>query len=161
MYTAPLKTLTGKEMVYILNDLINTVDVQPKKLRSDQGSEYLNRDMKRFVTDKGIDHIFTFYETKANFAERVIKTIKLKIVKYFTSKETYRWMEILPDLTYSYKQSYHRMIKMSPSEAQDIDSFKLWRRQYAIDLNRASSAPKNYLKKIPLKNFMPKDINSN
>ena len=36
LYTAPLKTLTGKEMVYILDDLINTVDVQPKKLRSDQ-----------------------------------------------------------------------------------------------------------------------------
>ena len=37
--------------------------------------------MKRFVTDKGIDHIFTFYETKANFAERVIKTIKLSILQ--------------------------------------------------------------------------------
>ena len=92
LFRAPLKTLTGKEMVYILN-------------------EYLNRDMKRFVTDKGIDHIFTFYET--NFAERVIKTIKLKIVKYFTNKETYRWMEILPDLTYSFNQSYHRTIQMS------------------------------------------------
>ena len=99
--------------------------------------------MKRFVTDKGTDHIFTFYETKANFAERVIKTVRLKIVKYFTNKETYRWMEILPDLTVSYNQSYHRTIKMSPSEAQDIDSFILWRR-CAIDLNRASSAPKNY-----------------
>ena len=29
--TAPLKMLTGKEMVYVLNDLINNVDVQPKK----------------------------------------------------------------------------------------------------------------------------------
>ena len=32
LYTAPLKTLTGKEMVYILNHLINTIDEQPKKL---------------------------------------------------------------------------------------------------------------------------------
>ena len=147
LYTAPLKTLTGKEMVYILNHLINTIDEQPKKLRSDQGSEYLNRDMRKFVTDKGIDHIFTFYETKANFAERVIKTIKLKIVKYFTNKETYRWMEILRDLIYSYNQSYHRSIKMSPSDAQDVDSFILWKRQYAIDLNKPSSSTKNYKNK--------------
>ena len=56
-------------------------------------------------------------------------------------------MEILPDLAYSYNQSYHGTIKMSPSEAQDIDSFILWRRQYAIDLNRASSASKNYKNK--------------
>ena len=132
-------------MVYIHNDLIDTVDVQLKKLRSDQGSEYLNRDMRRYFTDKGIDHIFIFYEIKANFAERVIKTIKLKIVKYFTNKETYRWMEILTDLTYGYNQSYHRTIKMSPSEAQDIDSYILWRRQYAIDLNKnkANSGRKN------------------
>ena len=161
LYTAPLKTLTGKEMVYILNDLINTVDDQPKKLRSDQGSEYLNRDMKKFVTDKGIDHIFTFYETKANFVERVIKTIKLKIVKYFTNEETYRWMEMLPDLTYSYNQSYHRSIKMSPYDAQDVDSFILWRKQYT----KPGSSTKNYknkiLKKIPQKNCIPKDINSN
>ena len=76
-----------------------------------------------------------------------IKTIKLKIVKYFINKETYRWMEILPDLTYSYNQSYHRSIKMSPSDAQDVDSFILWKRQYAIDLNKPSSSTKNYKNK--------------
>ena len=139
LYTAPMKTLTGKEMVYILNDLFTNVEVQPTKLRSDQGSEYLNRDMKRFLNDRNIDHIFTFYETKANFAERVIKTIKLKIIKYFTSKETYRWLEILSDLTYSYNISYHRSIKMTPSDAQEVDSFTLWQRQYAMDLDKYES----------------------
>ena len=54
--------------------------------------------MRGYLNDKGIDHIFIFYETKANFAERVVKTIKLKIIKYFTNKETYRWMEILPEI---------------------------------------------------------------
>ena len=81
LYTAPLKTLSVKEMIYILNDLFTNVEIQPKTFKSDQGSEYLNRDMKKFLNDRKIDHIFTIYETKANFAEQVIKTIKLKIIK--------------------------------------------------------------------------------
>ena len=148
LYTAPMKSLTGKEMVYILNDLLTNVEVQPKKLRSDQGSEYLNRDMKRFLNDRNIDHIFTFYETKANFAERVIKTIKLKIIKYFTSKETYRWLEILSDLTYSYNISYHRSIKMTPSDAQEVDRFTLWQRQYAMDLDKYESKARKSGKEV-------------
>ena len=33
LYTAPMKTLTGKEMVHILNDLFTNVEVQPKKIK--------------------------------------------------------------------------------------------------------------------------------
>ena len=36
---------------------------------------------------------------------------------------------------------------MSPSDAQDVDSFILWKRQYAIDLNKPSSSTKNYRNK--------------
>ena len=36
---------------------------------------------------------------------------------------------------------------MSPSDAQDVDSFILWKRQYAIDLNKPSSSAKNYRNK--------------
>ena len=54
------------------------------------------------MEQENIDHIFTYYETKANFAERVIKTIKLKIFKYFTKLETFRLIGILSDLTNGY-----------------------------------------------------------
>ena len=83
LYTTPIKSLTGAEMVDIMTKIFDKNGVQPKKLRSDQGSEYKNREMRRFLNDRGIKHIFTYYETKANYAERVIKNPKIKNEEIF------------------------------------------------------------------------------
>ena len=145
LYTAPMKTITGKEMVYLMNDLFQNTTDKPKNLRSDQGSEYKNNQVEKFLKDNRVNHIFIYYETKGNYAERVIKTIKLKIIKYFTSKETFRWIEILTDLTYSYNQSYHRSIKMTPQEAKEKNNYQVWKNQYAPKINskRNKIKPKN------------------
>ena len=131
LYTYPLKTLSGLEMSKTFKRLINERGVKPKKLRSDQGSEYKNKQFEKLLLEENIDHIFTYYETKANFAERVIKTIKLKIFKYFTNRETFRWIDVLSDLTGGYNNSIHRSIKMSPQDAQNSDPYKVWVNQYA------------------------------
>ena len=48
LYTAPMKTLTGKEMVYVMNDLFQHTTDKPKNLISDQGIEYKNNQVKNF-----------------------------------------------------------------------------------------------------------------
>ena len=98
-----------------MNDLFEKTNYKPKNLRSDQDSECKNNQVKRFLQQNEVNHIFTFYETKGNYTERVIKTIKLKNNKYFPLKETFRWIEILSDLTDSYNQSYHRSVKITPN----------------------------------------------
>ena len=75
-------------------------------------------------------NLYTYYETKANYAERVIKTIKNKIMKYLSKKETLRWIDILSDLTYGYNNSIHRSIKMSPKYAKPKNQYFLWKSQY-------------------------------
>ena len=82
--------------------------------------EYVNREVKKLLSKEGINHIYTFYETKADYAERVIKTIKLKIAKYWSSKETFKWVDELQNITFSYNNSKHRSIKMSPMEAKNL-----------------------------------------
>ena len=121
-----------------------------KNLRSDQGSEYVNREVKNLFAEEGIKHIFTFYETKANYAERVIKTIKLKIVKYLTSNKTFKWVDQLQNITYSYNNSKHRSIKMSPNEAKNSNKHTLWRNQYkSVQSNNPSQSNiKNYKFKV-------------
>ena len=131
LYTYPLKTLSGSEMTKIFERLINDKGVKPKKLRTDQGSEYKNKQFETLLQKENIENILTYYETKANFAERVIKTIKLKIFKYFTNSETFRWIDILSDLTRGYNNSIHRSIRMSPQDAQSSDPYKVWSNQYA------------------------------
>lgn len=45
-------------------------------LRTDKGSEFKNRWVKAFLKKEGVHTIFTQNENKANYAERVIRTMK-------------------------------------------------------------------------------------
>ena len=45
LYTAPLKTLTGQEMVEAFETLIKEINEKPQILRTDQGSEYKSRNL--------------------------------------------------------------------------------------------------------------------
>ena len=57
LYTGPMKTLTGKEMVYVMTDLFQHTTDKRKNLKTDQGSEYKNRQVKKFLKDNRVNHI--------------------------------------------------------------------------------------------------------
>ena len=113
----------------------------PVIMRCDMGSEYVSYKVQNYLKDLKIKQIFTKYETKANYAERVIRTIKLKLVKYMSHNETFKWINILDKATCSYNMSYHRTIGMAPTEAQSADQYKLWKQQYDLE-------NKNMIKKV-------------
>ena len=138
-----MKSLTGREMGTVTRSVFDKSEDTPKILRTDQGSEYKSKEFRKYLRNEGIKHIFTFYETKAKYAERVIKSIKLKIRKYLTSKETFRWIDVLEDLTFSYNNSYHRMIRMTPSETQSVDPYEFWSNQYGDQVKKSGKKIKN------------------
>ena len=47
LYTAPLKTLRGEQMVVVFQRIITEIDEKPQILRTDQESEYKNRAFNR------------------------------------------------------------------------------------------------------------------
>ena len=130
LYTRPLHTLTGKEMKQVMSNIFEESGLKPQKMRSDQGSEYKISEVKNFLRKSRVEQIFTYYETKANYAERVIKTIKLNMFKYLTARESFRWVDNLQKFTASYNNARHRSIKMSPTEAQTANQYDIWSYQY-------------------------------
>ena len=54
---------------------------------------------------------------KSGVVERLNRTIKSKMWKYFHHKKNHKWLEVLPKLMESYNDSKHSSIKMSPNEA--------------------------------------------
>ena len=73
VWTEPLQSTKGAEMVEALTTVLDKGRT-PEKLRTDRGVEYKNRVVQTLMHEKGIDHFFTQNESKANFAERAIKT---------------------------------------------------------------------------------------
>ena len=62
--------------------------------------------------------------------ERVIRTFKTKMWRYFTAKKTMRYVDMLPDLVYSYNNSVHRRIKTKPSFVNVKNENQIWHTLY-------------------------------
>lgn len=144
-FSFPLKSLTGKEVARHLTSLLKSKPC--KFFRNDGGSEYSNKWVKDLFKNNGITQITTKNQTKAAFAERLIKTIKSVLRKYMYASNTFKWHDKLADVTHGYNHSYHRIIKMSPIDALKTEDSVLWRNQYLpTSKSRKLTKPK-YLRK--------------
>ena len=53
---------------------------------------------------------------KANFAKRVIRTLKQSLWGYIHAKKNYRYIDVLKDIVHSYNNMKHHTTGMKPSE---------------------------------------------
>ena len=52
--------------------------------------------------------------------------------RYFTAKNTRRYIDVLPDLLHSFNHTYHRSIGMAPVEVDDTNEDLIWARLYPL-----------------------------
>jgi len=71
-------------------------------------------------------------DIKAAAVERFNRTLKTKMYRYFTFKNTWRYNDILPDLVDSYNATRHRSIGMSPDEVTVANEAMVRSRLYPI-----------------------------
>ena len=148
LYTFPLKTLTSSEMKSVMEKLFE--QVKPYLVRSDRGGEYKGV-IKDFLAKSSVKHVTTSEHSKANYAERLIRTLRLKLARYMQHNRTHRWIDALPEITQSYNNTYHRTIKMTPSEALKADDDLLWNIQYQpsnLSQTLESHTPKSFKFKV-------------
>ncbi len=88
----------------------------PKNLQTDQGLEFLNKEFKALMKERNINHYNTWTDKKAAIVERWNRTIKTRLWKIFTEKNTTNWIDIIQDVVDDYNNTKHRTIKMTPAE---------------------------------------------
>jgi len=110
----------------------------PQRLRSDKGRELDNRLVRQLLDEHNVYYYTTFSETKANYAERVIKTIKTRLFKYMYDRQTYRYIDILQDVISSYNDTPHRSISMRPSDVTEDNDLDLYMRVYMPYVNKTA-----------------------
>lgn len=109
LFIVPLKNKHHQNIVDGLK-LVFQKRRKPNTLRTDKGSEFKNRWVKAYLKKEGIHAIYTQNETKANYAERVIRTMKNLMYRYFMKNRTYRFINILQDLVKSYNKRPRRSL---------------------------------------------------
>ena len=125
-----LKNKSAAEVVRAFNEILSKGRI-PKKVQTDQGTEFLNAKLKKLFRKHNIVSYYTFQDVKASVVERAIRTLKTRLWKYFTWKGNYRYIDVLPSLVNSYNHSKHRSIGRAPAEVSKDNEWFVWRKLYA------------------------------
>lgn len=146
IFVEPLKRKTTEAIIEAFKKIFLRSDVKCERLQTDKGGEYDSKQFREFMKLNNINfNVTNNPDTKASVAERVIRTLKGKIFKYLYYANTFRFIDVLADIVNSYNNSYHRSIKMTPSEVNDKNILQVYR-------NIKESQLSNVKKKLKRKN---------
>ncbi|XP_041356614.1 uncharacterized protein LOC121373884 [Gigantopelta aegis] len=137
LWVLPLKSKTGNDVVETLTEFWKLESRKPKLFQSDSGSEYKNHKVKALLKSHGITQLFALNETKASYAERVIKTIKMRLYRYMLKNFTYKYMDVLEKVVYSYNHTKHRMLGQTPASVNQTNEGEVRLSQYLIKPKKA------------------------
>ena len=111
-----LKTKGGAEVTRAFEERILS-HRKCRMLQTDKGTEFLNSTFQEMLKKHGI-HFYTSEndDIKAAVVERFNRTLKERLYRYFTYKNTDRYLDVLEEIVGSYNRSKHRSIGMAPIE---------------------------------------------
>ena len=132
VWTAPMKKKNQDCTAEAFESIFADFDRFPINLVTDDGKEFFNTKVNMIFRTYGINHYSTPTKTKmkASMAERAIRTIKSRLQKIFVSKKRNRWIDVLQDITKNYNSTPHRSIGMAPSQVNDANRKRIYKRLY-------------------------------
>lgn len=134
----PLKKKNAAVLLSALKNVLETPEFKNiSRILTDRGSEFYNKLVAAYLREKKIKlYSISSYEIKAAIAERVIKTLKQKIYKFLTSRNTLTYLGALPGLVNNYNNSVHRTLGETPYHVHTLrDTNKIDRLFYKMYKN--------------------------
>jgi hypothetical protein len=99
-----------------------------------QGKEFVNQAFREMLNRRSIQfYVSQNEDIKASVVERFNRTLKTKMWRYFTHRNTYRYLDTLQDFLHSYNHSFHRTIKTTLASVKKEDEEALRERMYGKD----------------------------
>ena len=136
-WAVPLKTKSGPEVTSAFEKIL--ADSKCNMLQTDKGTEWLNSTFQTMLREKGIKFYTSQNEDiKAAVVERFNRTLKSKMWRYFTYKNTKRYLDVLADMIWSYNNTYHRSIGMKPSQVNMSNEHCVRERLYPLKSKKKS-----------------------
>ena len=141
-WAVPIKTKTGDDTLEAFKSIIHTSGRQPDKLQTDEGREFTNKKMQDWLAAVGIHWFHTYSDKKASICERFNRSLKSLMWKYFTYKQTHKWVDILPKFLENYNNTVHSSIKMKPKDVTLQNDHQAWLALYGHEMAASGARPK-------------------
>ena len=124
LFAFPLKNKLGKSVTAAFEKLFRQ-HTKPAYLQTDDGTEFFNSNLQKLLKKHNVKLFSVKSQFKAALAERVIRTVKTRLWRYFTHKGSYQWLKVLPDLISSYNDTPHTSLpgKLTPNQAAEKDNW--------------------------------------
>ena len=128
----PVKTKKGKDVLQGLKTIFKD-GIKVNMIRTDRGMEFRSKEVKAYLKSQNVHHFYALdTETKANYAERLIKTLKHKMFRYMMKNRTKRYVDILQDIVHSYNHTIHRSLGATPASITKEKEGKSRLQQYLL-----------------------------
>ena len=155
VFTSPVRSKTGLEMKNSFEKLFSQMPYLPQQIFSDRGMEFESKEMLGYYKDKGIEKFKArASEIKAGVAERMIKTIKQRLYRYFSEKNTTNWIDVLPKITDAINNSVCRITGKRPIDINPENASSIWEKVYGTYVRGVAT---NSKKKTKSNKFLPGD----
>jgi len=134
LHLVPLRSKTGTAVASAFTSILKDSSRRrrPVWVRTDKGNEFLNRHFREMLKREGIQfQVCRNPDVKCSMVERAHTTIRDRLYKYFTYKNTYRYIDVLPKFVKTYNDTVHSATDMAPSRVTDSDVLAIWKRMEA------------------------------
>ena len=115
-FVVPLKS---KSTTVVNNALEEIFDItEPHTIDCDVGSEFISREFKAMVKERGIDvqYVDVQEHNKLGIVDRFVRTLREKINEYLPMHNTTKYINVLPNIVHAYNNSYQSGIKKAPNK---------------------------------------------
>ena len=130
----PLNSKQGQKLVMAIQKILSS-GRKPIKLQTDQGTEYFNRLFQKLLSEKSIDFFIVNSGLKVQWLSVSTVRLRTKCTNILQLK-TVTNIDVLPQSVKSYSNTYHRSIKMKPSQVTKANEAKVWDTLYGSDLQK-------------------------
>lgn len=114
VFVEPLRKADSTSIIKFLEKQVFSIFGVPESLHSDNGRQFISKEMKEFCERYAVRQIFTgVYAPQSNASERVNRSIVAAIRSYINGDHS-TWDDQLHSIALSLRSSVHSAIKMSP-----------------------------------------------
>jgi hypothetical protein len=126
-YSIACKNKTHMEIKEKLKEIIDKNNLSPKQIISDNGGEFINKNMAEYLKGKKIYHntIEPNSPNSNGIVERFNRTLKQMIFKYFTLNNTLKWVDVLDDLIDNYNNSINSSVGKKPNQINEKNKYSV------------------------------------
>ncbi|KAL3084275.1 hypothetical protein niasHS_009763 [Heterodera schachtii] len=118
VFVQPVRTKTSANMIIAFGRIFKRSKYIPWKVLTDQGKEFTARAVQQFFRTNDVEHfcMLTSPQFHAGMAERANRSIKERLYRYFTERNTYKWIGVVQDIVRAINHSPNSTIGMCPAD---------------------------------------------